>query len=351
VTILRFERYRADCDTCGATTEALDFVAVRGPRTTKQLMHLVKELCKVTTVQAVGMLLKLHRHTVKAIDKEALQQEQANRPLDGITVLGMDELSHGKGKGHKYKHLVSALEGPRGPEMLFVGKGRKERSLSKFWKWFGKERARQITHAVIDMWKPFKNSILKHCPKAQIIYDKFHVIQHLLKALNSVRIQEIRRAGKWMKDRLSGKKFILLSRQAHVRGNARVALNEALRANWRLLKSHLLKETFGHLWSYKSRTWARKFFRGWVDQLRWSRLKPMQKFARMVEKHLDGILAYCDKKVPLGFIESANAKARNVIRRAYGYRDNDYLDLKIIQACTPWMNRFQPWSFTHTTVP
>lgn len=148
------------------------------------------------------------------------------------------------------------------------------------------------------------------------------------------------------KDRLSGKRFILLSRQAHVRGNARAALNDALRTNRRLFKSHLLKESFGHLWSYKSKTWARKFFRGWVDQLRWSRLKPMQQFARMVEKHLDGILAYCDKKAPLGFIESANTKVRNVIRRAYGYRDNDYLDLKIIQACTPWMNRFHPWSFT-----
>ena len=151
--------------------------------------------------------------------------------------------------------------------------------------------------------------------------------------------------------RLSGKKFILLSRQVHVRGNARAALNDALRANKRLFKSHLMKETFGHLWSYKSTTWARKFFRGWVGQLKWSRLKPMQKFARMVEKHLDGILAYCDNKVPLGFIEAANAKARNVIRRAYGYRDNVYLDLKIIQTCTPWMNRFKPWSFTHSRVP
>ena len=118
-----------------------------------------------------------------------------------------------------------------------------------------------------------------------------------------------------------GKKFILLSRQAHVQ-NARVALNDALRANRRLFKSHLMKESFGHLWSYKSKTWAHKFFRGWVDQLHWSRLKPMKRFSDMVEKHLDGILEYCDKKVPLGIIESSNAKARYLIRRAYGYRDN-----------------------------
>lgn len=86
VTILRFERYRADCNSCGIATEALDFVDVRGLLATKPLIYLVKELCKVTTVQAVGTLLKLHRHTVKAIDKQVLQEEQANRPLDGISV-------------------------------------------------------------------------------------------------------------------------------------------------------------------------------------------------------------------------------------------------------------------------
>ena len=68
-------------------------------------------------------------------------------------------------------------------------------------------------------------------------------------------------------------------------------------------------------------------------------------------RHLEGILAFCDKKVSLGYIESANLKARNVIRRAYGYRDKDYMKLKIIQACTPWMAQFQPWTVAHSSVP
>ncbi len=85
----------------------------------------------------------------------------------------------------KYWTMISALEGPRGPELLNVVVGRKERSLKKFWKWFGPERAKLITHAVMDMWEPFRNSFQKHCPGIQIIYDKFHVIQHLLEALNA----------------------------------------------------------------------------------------------------------------------------------------------------------------------
>lgn len=132
-----------------------------------------------------------------------------------------------------------------------------------------------------------------------------------------------------------------------MRGKAREALNDVLGASRKLFKAHLLKESFDQLWSYRSKTWARKFFQGWVDQLKWSRLKPYHKFARMVETHFDGILASCDKKVSLGYIEATNLKAKNLIRRAYGYRDRTYMKLKIIQACTPWMGKFRPWGWSH----
>lgn len=347
-TVLRVQRYRVRCPQCGLTLEPLPFLE-SGFRVTRLLAALVAELCKVMTNQAVAIFLALHRHTVKALDKQALQTIQAERPLEGITVLGADEIA--VGPGQTYWTMISALEGPRGPELLQVVEGRKERNLKKFWKWFGKERARLITHAVVDMWRPFYNSFKAHCPSVQIIYDKFHVIRHLLEALNHVRKAELRKAAGRFKGLLAGKKFILLSRQAHVRGKAREALNQILGANRKLLKAHLLKESFGHLWSYTSKTWAKKFFRGWAEQLKWSRLKPYHQFARMVETHLDGILAYCDKKVSLGYIEATNLKARNVIRRAYGYRDKEYMKLKIIQACTPWMGRFQPWGWSHKILP
>lgn len=331
---INFYRCRVNCFTCGIRTEALDFVTIRGPRLTRALARLVAELCKVMSNQAVALLQGLHWHTVKEVDKEALQAVQAQRSLEGITVLGADEIA--VGRGHTYWTMLSALEGPRGPELLAVVEGRKEKNLEKFWRWFGKRRAERITHVVMDMWKAFRNSFTKHC---------FHVIRHLLNALNEVRKDEMRKAAGRFKGLLTGKKFILLSRQAHLRGKARQALQPAcggLGANRRLLKAHLLKESL---------TWALKFFRSWVDQLKWSRLQPYQRFARTVEKHLDGILSYCDKKVPLGYLESANLKARNVIRRAYGYRDKEYMKLKIIQACTPWMNQFRAWVATHSLSP
>jgi len=339
VTILRVWKHRVVCGTCGLKAEQLPWAA-RYARVTTKLAGLAGELCKVLTNRAVALLLWLHPGTVKTLDKRALQAARAARPLDGITTLGIDEIA--VGRGQKYWHLVSALDGPRGPELLFVGEGRKEKDLRRFWRWFGKPRARQITHAVMDMWQAFRRSFAAHCPGVVILYDKFHVIRHLLEALNSVRKQEFKRAGQTMKGLLCGKKFLLLSRQARVRGKAREALQQLLGANRRLLKAHLLKESFGQLWAYRSKTWARKFFAHWVEQLKWSRLEPYHKFARMVEKHLDGILAYCDKPVSLGYLEGTNLKARNIIRRAYGYRDKEYMKLKIIQGCSS-LGVFQPW--------
>jgi transposase len=339
VTILRVQKHRVVCPGCGVRAERLPWAA-RYARVTGKLAALVGELCKVLPNSAVALLLWLHRGTVKTLDKRAIQAAQATRSLEGITTLGIDEIA--VGRGQTYWHLVSALDGPRGPEVLYVGEGRKEKDLQKFWRWFGRQRAQQITHAVMDMWKAFRRSFEAHCPGVVILYDKFHVIRHLLEALNTVRKQEFKRAGKTMKGLLCGRKFLLLSRRAHVRGKARAALTQLLGANRRLFKAHLLKESFGHLWSYRSKTWARKFFARWVEQLKWSRLAPYHKFARMVAKHLDGILAYCDKPVSLGYLEGTNLKARNIIRRAYGYRDKEYMKLKIIQGCSS-LGVFEPW--------
>lgn len=350
LTFLRFERYRVDCPRCGVRTEALNFVEIRGPRVTRQLARRVSELCKVMTNKAVGVLEALHKHTVKDIDKQAMSKVQAERSLDGLTVLGADEIAVGKGQNN-YWTMISAPEGPRGPELLNIVVGRKEASLKKFWKWFGPERAKLITHAVMDMWEPFRNSFRKHCPGIVIIYDKFHVIQHLLEALNEVRKAELSKALGRFKKTLSGKKFVLLARRSRVLGKAREALDMILAASPKLYKAHLLKESFGHLWDYRYKACALKFWAAWKAELKWSRLAPYHKFVCLVEDHLDGILAYCDKKVSLGYVERTNLTAKNVIRRAYGYGDKEYMKLKIIQACTPWMAQFRPWTAAHSCSP
>ncbi|WP_136256111.1 transposase, partial [Pseudofulvimonas gallinarii] len=60
-------------------------------------------------------------------------------------------------------------------------------------------------------------------------------------------------------------------------------------------------------------------------------------FARRIERHWDGIAAYCTpgNKVSLGLVEGLNNKIRVIQRSAYGYRDEDYLKLKVIASFLP----------------
>jgi transposase len=61
------------------------------------------------------------------------------------------------------------------------------------------------------------------------------------------------------------------------------------------------------------------------------------KFARMIESHWDGIEAYCheENQVPLGVVEGFNNKVRAIQRRAYGFRDEGYLRLRIRTCMLP----------------
>ena len=83
------------------------------------------------------------------------------------------------------------------------------------------------------------------------------------------------------------------------------------------------------------------FFTRWKDSLKWQRLHPYQKFVGMIESHWDGIASYChpENKVSLGLVEGVNNKIRVLQRRAYGYRDEEYLKLKIVAAFLPPLSR------------
>jgi transposase len=68
-----------------------------------------------------------------------------------------------------------------------------------------------------------------------------------------------------------------------------------------------------------------------------------QKFAAMIERHWDGIAAYChpENKVALGFVEGLNNMIRVLQRRAYGLRDEEYLRLKVLTCMLPELQKRQ----------
>ena len=312
--------------------ENLDWLA-GNPRYTMRMAEQVGKLCRDMTNKAVADILHLHEHTVKDLDKLYMQKWLSRISKPAPRVIGIDEISIRK--GHTYRIVVSDLE--RGRPIWVGGEGRKETDMDKFFAKLGTKKAKHIRLAVMDMWKAFRNSTERHAPQAKIIFDKFHILKHLSEAMDKVRREEYQRVSGNDRRFIKGQRYTLLSNWENLTLAGRETLKQLLQANKRIQTAYLLKEEFSQLWDYKNKTWARKFFDGWKAQLKWQRLKPFEKFAEMIEKHWEGIISYCDpdNKVKLGFVEGVNNKIRVIQRRAYGYRDEEYLKLKILTAFLP----------------
>jgi transposase len=247
--------------------------------------------------------------------------------------LGIDEIAIRK--GHSYRIVVSDLIGGR--PIWFGGEDRSEASMGEFYAWLGKKKSARIRLTVMDMWRPFRLATAAHAPQAAILFDKFHIMRHLGEALDQVRKSEYGRLAGRDRRYIKGQKYTLLSRRENLTLDGKKALKTLLSANKRLNTAYVLKESFGQLWSYEREGWARRFFENWRASLKWQRLKPYEKFADMIDRHWDGIAAYCrpENKVSLGFVEGLNNKIRVIQRRAYGLRDEEYLRLKILTCMLP----------------
>ena len=298
-------------------------------RFTQRFEDRIGRLCREMTIKRVAELHRLSWDQVRRIEMAYMSRlVEAHPPSADLRAIGIDEVS--VGRRHSYNIVVADLEDER--PIWLGGKGRSEEDMKLFYDFIGPERSAKLELAVMDMWKPFRKATIAHAQQACIVYDKFHVLRHLGVALDEVRRSEYKRVNEKDRRFIKGQRYTLLSNKANLDTEGRRALKTLLKANRRLHKAYLLKESFEHLWSYNNPTWARKFFENWKSSLRWQRLEPFEKFARMIQRHWDGIISYCqpDAKVSLGFMEGLNNKIRVIQRRAYGIKDQEYLRLKVI---------------------
>jgi len=312
--------------------ERLDWLA-QNPRYTQRFAMHVGALCREMTNKAVAELERLHDSTVKNLDTIYMKKQVARAGMPAPRVIGVDEIAIRK--GHDYRIVVSDLD--RGRPIWVGGRGRAEQDLDLFFEALGERKTRRIKLVAMDMWKPFFHSAKKNVPTVQIVYDKFHIMRHLGDALDQVRRSEYHRLTGKDRSYIKGQRYTLLSHRENLTLEGRRALRKLLKVNKRLHTAYLLKESFGQLWDYRTEGWARRFFEHWRDALKWQRLAPFEKFAGMIQRHWDGIASYChsENKFSLGMVEGLNTKIRVLQRRAYGYRDEEYLKLKIVAAFLP----------------
>ena len=322
-TTVVIELYRVRCPDCGVKTEKVPQLPSKAPFS-KRFEEAVGLACESAPVRRVARQFGLSPSTVRAMDVRYLKRWAAIRRKPALRQMGIDEMY--LGKKQKFLTVVSNLQTG---EPLWFGRERKKETLDEFFEKHTSAFQRSVIGAAcVDMWEPFRQSLEQWVPKCQIIYDKFHILQHAASAVDEVRRAEFFRKGGKAREIVKGKRWLLLSSWVNLDRTKKRLLNQLFALNRRVMKAYLLKESLARLWDYTYEGAMLRYLQSWIDQLRWQRLAPMEKLAAMLLKHLEGILNYCRTKVPMGVVEAVNGNIKALLRRGRGYRDLNYLLLK-----------------------
>lgn len=324
---LVFNQCRINCPACGIKTEFFDWVEPR-VRYTMRLGAAVAIACEETrSLKSIAKQFGLHWDTVKEIDKKALERKVSFMDSRKPSIIAIDEFSIRK--RHTYATTVIDVEDT---SVLYIGKDRREESLNPFFEALGAEKCSSIKAVAMDMWRPYLKAVKGHCPQASIVFDPFHVIQAYGRdVIDKVRAEEYRKASALAKQIIKGSRYILLKNSCNLdrSRNEHVHLNDLLRLNRKISKVYILKDDLKVLWKYRSEAWARKWFSSWYRKAIYSQIEPLKIFARMLKRHLEGILNHCKYQIHTGTLEGINNKIKVIKRIAYGFRDTEYFFLKV----------------------
>ena len=305
----------------------------KGWRYTKRLCRLVSGLCRHMSIQAVSRHLKIRWETVKNMDKYYLESTLAALDpgqLSDLKYLGVDEVA--RAKGHDYMTVIYDMQSG---QLIGVETGRTAEAFSRFLKQLPPKTAENIEAVAMDMGPSYQKSVKEHLPNADIVFDRFHVMQNYSKAINNQRRIEFRKADRAGQEMMKGTHYLLLKNSDKLDDKQTEKLQTLLNNNSNMNTLYVLKEQLQALWSatdYESMTEQLEIWCQIADQTNMLYLK---KFARFLSRHCVGICNYAKHKLTSARIEAGNVSIGMIRKRARGIRDTEYFKLKIRQSSLP----------------
>lgn len=312
-TVLRYAIWRVRCPRCGVRTEQVPW-AEPGSRYTRAFEQQVAWLAQSCDLTTVAEYFRISWATVRSIVHRVVRTAwDGDRSLDGLRVIGVDEISY-----RRHHHYLTVVVDHFSGRVVWAGKDRKVKTLLRFFRHLGPERAAQLEAISADMWEAYLIVLRKKAPQARVIFDRFHIVRHLNDAVTKVRQQLVRDADPQTRRNLRHTRFpVLRSPQSRTPKDQQV-LEEQVRANRQLYRAMLLKDDFMDLYTYRREGWAKRFLIGWLNRAMYSKIEPIKKVARMIRNHLDGVLGWVKWRISNGRLEGMNNRIRLLSHRSFG---------------------------------
>ncbi len=320
---------RVDCPRCGVKVERVPWAEGKNHLTTTYAWFLARWAKRLSWKEVADSFQTTWDNVFRSV-KMAVAWGLANRNLDNITAIGIDEICWRK-KGSKFLTLVYQIDNGC-KRLLWIGKDRTKKALVSFFDEFGPDRSSLLRFICTDMWKPYLQVVADKAGNAINILDRFHIMSHMNKAIDKVRATEFKALKARGKQAiLTGSRWCLLKRPENCTEKQAVKLKELVSINLKTVRAYLLKEDFQQFWNYKRAGWAAKCLDQWCKRTMRSRIEPMKKIAKMLRSHRSLILNWFRAKelIALGAVEGLNNKAKVTTKKAYGFKSFEVIKLAL----------------------
>lgn len=368
ISFIMIDKHSFMCPCCKKTKmQKIPFQA-ENHRITLELLVYTQDLLKNGyTNKQVAELTGLGQGTVKEIDKKRLEQLYRQADKDNILiqperqarVLAIDEFKlH---NGYKYAtHIIDVETG----HVLWIQAGKKKQVVYDFIEHVGLDWMDGVEAVACDMNSDFQEAFEEMCPHIQPVFDYFHIVKNFNdKVIGAVRKDEYRRLcdegdieGASL---LKRSKYILTSKrstlqqkdkdaaqckvlrkesqlfrtQAVTRKNgSEERYDQLLVANKLLFTADLVKELLADAYRCTDEPEMADKMIAIIDLCIDTDNAHFRWFGQLLTCHFEGIIAHASIPVSSGKIEGINNKIKTLRRQAYGYPDDDYFFLKIMDA-------------------
>lgn len=318
-TILEADIPRVECGEHGVVQIDIPW-AEPNSGFTALMEALIIDWLKETSITAVARRMRLSWAQIDGVMQRSVRRGLDRRKIEDLRRIGVDETAFQR--RHEYVTVVSNQEGSG---VVYVADGRSQEALDGFWRSLRPEQLEAIESVAMDMCPAYIRSTMEHVPDAEskIAFDKFHVARAMNEGVNEVRKREHRELAARGETHLARTKYIWL-KNPEDHSQTQGAIFELLKdMQLKVARAWAIKETARGLWGYASRGWALRGWKKWISWATRSRLEPMRRVARMVKRHLWGIINAIVLKVTNSTAESINRKIQWIKNNACGFRNRE----------------------------
>ncbi|MEK7069070.1 MAG: ISL3 family transposase [Patescibacteria group bacterium] len=328
-TIIHAQTPRTTCPTHGTKTIDVPWADAHS-RFTLLFEHFAIEVIQATvSISQAQSLLHLAWDAIQHIKERAVERGLTRRTTENIVHVGIDEKSFLK--GHRYVSLATDLD--RGRVLEVVEHRTIEAAAELLKKAIPEAQRKHVLAGAMDMWESFMKSFGTVFPDATIVHDRYHISSYLGKAVDMVRRKEHRAFMKDGNELLVGAKYLFLKNTEQHTKDERARFRVLMQGELKVGRAWTLKETFRHFFEYDYVGVARKFFNCWYFRATHSRLKAMIDVAKMLKRHLDGLLSHCFHKISNAVTEGLNSKIQTIKANARGFRNFQHYRVAILFSC------------------